>query len=141
MMDNESLRVNKVKKYICEKVLDNECLVNVDFLSNDPDNYSVNRIPVEPIVENWIIPMSKYKEIYNFSSRMPYGADEDDNLSNIGFFEKLENKIKVNNKNRILPDIKGIESIECLNVGSLQVNETQTAVFSIQIQIVYREGR
>ncbi len=140
-MDTKNLKINKVKEYICKKVLNSECFVNIDFLSNNPDNYSVDRVPVEPVVENWIIPIAKCKEVYNFRSRMTYGFDEADNLANIGFFEQLEEKIKSNNKLRILPDIPGIESIECINVGSLQINETQTAVFSIQIQIIYREDR
>jgi hypothetical protein len=38
-----------------------------------------------------------------------------------------------------LPDIEGIESIECLNAGTMVSANTNTAEFDIQIQIIYRE--
>ena len=39
----------------------------------------------------------------------------------------------------MLPDIVGIESIECLNCGTLINANTNSAEFDIQIQITYRE--
>ena len=46
-----------------------------------------------------------------------------------------------NNDNKILPDIKGIESISCLNCGTMNNANTNTAEFDIQIQITYREEK
>jgi hypothetical protein len=60
-------------------------------------------------------------------------------LINIGFFEKFEDIISSNNKQGILPDIKGIEEIRCLNCASMNNASTNTAEFDIQIQITYRE--
>ena len=37
-----------------------------------------------------------------------------------------------------LPDIEGIESIKCLNCGTLNDAETNTAEFDIQVEIVYK---
>ena len=39
----------------------------------------------------------------------------------------------------VLPEIKGIQSIECLNTGSLVSVNTNTAEFDIQLQITYME--
>ena len=96
-------------------------------------------MPVQPIVEKWIVPIEKRREVYNFTSRKIYSKDVDTNLKNIGFYEEIETKIVQNNKNKILPEIKGIEEIECLNCGSMQDTTNETAIFSIQIQITYRE--
>ena len=43
------------------------------------------------------------------------------------------------NKNKILPEIENIEKIECLNTGTIQNVTPETSVFSIQLQITYRE--
>ena len=50
-------------------------------------------------------------------------------------FEQL---IKTNNEEGNLPEIDGIEAIRCLNCGTMNSSETNTAEFDIQIQIEYR---
>jgi hypothetical protein len=111
--------------------------VNANFLSPDVNNYSLDRLPVQPIAENWIIPTKKFREVYEFRSRNTYGMEVAENIKNIGFFEELENKIYSNNKEGVLPEIEGIESIQCLNCGSLNIANTQDCVLSVQIQIEY----
>lgn len=77
--------------------------------------------------------------MYSFRSRREYTQETIENLKNIGFFEDFEKLIESNNKNGILPEIDRIESIECLNCGTLNYADTNTAEFDIQIQITYRE--
>lgn len=137
----EKLRVEALKEYllkILETVTED---LNVNFIdTSNVGDYSIIRLPVQPEVEKWIVPISVNQEVYNIESVKLYSQDEVSNLSNIGFFENLENKIKTNNIKKDLPKIDGIESIKCLNCGSLQSTNTNTAVFSIQIEIKYREG-
>ena len=47
--------------------------------------------------------------------------------------------IKEKNDHNKLPDIDGIETISCLNCGTLNNANTNTAEFDIQIQIEYRK--
>ena len=42
-----------------------------------------------------------------------------------------------NNKHHILPDIKGIQSIECLSNGTIQDVQKGTAKYVIQMRITY----
>ena len=72
---------------------------------------------------------------------MAYSQDTINNLLNIGFFEKFESIIKSNNKKGILPEINGIQNIECLNCGTMNSADTNTAEFDIQLQITYREEK
>ena len=135
-------RTYKLREYmftILDTLLtDNRYQVNANFLDNEIINYSLDRVPIEqPISENWIIPTKKYREVYEFRSRNSYGQDVMTNLTNIGFFEEFEDKIYSNNKKGVLPTIEGIESIECLNAGALNIANTQDAEFSILIQINY----
>ena len=113
--------------------------INADMLSNKIDDYSLDKIPTEKDVENWIIGGGIRRDVFSFRSRKAYSQDTINNLANIGFFEDFEKRINSNNKEGILPDIDGIESIECLNQGTMNNAETQTAEFDIQIQITYRE--
>jgi len=138
----DNLRITKLREYLMnlieEMKLDVEQL-NVNFLSNEINNYSLDKIGVIPQDEEWITGTIIYKDVYNFTSRMNYSADTITNLENIGFYEIFEKLIKQKNDANDLPDIEGIESIQCLNAGTMRMANTNTAEFSIQIQITYRE--
>ena len=137
------LRISKLRQYLLSVIdtitNDNTSQINANMLSNDINNYSLDKIPTNTEVESWIIGIVKRRDVYSFRSRMSYSQDTINNLKNIGFFEKFENIIKSNNDEGILPDIKGIESIECLNCGTMNNAETNTAEFDIQIQLTYIE--
>ena len=142
-MNTEDLRISKLRLYlfnIVEELNSNIVQINANMLSNDIDNYSLDKIPTRSEVEQWIIGPTIRKDVYSFRSRVAYSQDVINNLANVGFFEMFERKIKENNDNGILPDIDNIEDIECLNCGALKNAETNTAVFEIQLQITYRES-
>ena len=142
-MNTEDLRISKLRMYlfnIVEELNSNIVQINANMLSNDIDNYSLDKIPTRSEVEQWIIGPTIRKDVYSFRSRVSYSQDVINNLANVGFFEMFERKIKENNDNGILPDIENIEDIECLNCGALKNAETNTAVFEIQLQITYRES-
>lgn len=140
-METSNLRVTKLRAYLFDviaEINENYKQINVDFLSDDINNYSLDKMPIEREVNQWIIGNTLYKDVYSFRSRMNYSADTMSNIENIGFFENFEQTIKENDKNSIYPDIEGIESIKCLNCGTLNNANTKTAEFDIQIQIEYR---
>lgn len=142
-MNYNDLRISKLRSYlfnVINEISANNKQINVDMLSNDINNYSLNKIPTNVVVSSWIIGYELHKDVYSFRSRRAYSQDTINNLKNIGFFELFENKIKFNNDEGVLPDIDGIESIECLNCGTLNHAGTNTAEFDIQIQITYREN-
>lgn len=143
-MDYQDLRISKLRQYLFSIIdtltNDNKSQINAYMLSNNINNYSLDKIPTDTEVESWIIGISKKRDVYSFRSRMSYSQDTINNLKNIGFFEKFEEIIKSNNNEGNLPEIEGIESIECLNCGTMNNAETKTAEFDIQIQVTYREG-
>jgi hypothetical protein len=108
-------------------------------LSNKIDDYSLDKIPTDIEVENWIIGGGVHRDVYSFRSRKSYSIETIVNLKNVGFFEQFEKAIKTNNDKGILPDIKNIESIECLNCATMNKTDGKQAEFDIQIQITYRE--
>lgn len=139
------MRVSKLREYlftILNNLLDNSNYqINVDMLSNNIDDFSLDKIPTGTSVSNWIVNDGLKRDVYSFRSRKSYSQDTIENLKNIGFFEDFEKIIEDNNDNGILPNIDGIESIECLNSGTMLRNaDGKSAEFSIQIQITYRRG-
>ena len=139
----EEIRIEKLRKYLSEVlkelVKENKININANMLSKNINNYSLDKIPTASTVEKWITGGGIYKDVFSFRSRKAYSTDEINNLNNIGFFEKFENIIKSNNMKGVLPEIKGIQAIECLNNGTMVGVNTNTAEFDIQLQITYRE--
>ena len=142
-MNYNQARISKLREYLFNIIdtltTDKSYQINANMLSNDINNYSLDKIPTSSQVEKWITGLEIHRDVYSFRSRNAYSQDTINNLSNIGFFEKFESIIKSNNKKGVLPNIKGIESIECLNNATMVSATTNTAEFDIQIQITYRE--
>ena len=136
-------RITKLRQYLFEIIntltTNRNYQINADMLGKIGD-YSLDKIPTEIQVENWIIGASVRRDLYSFRSRKAYSQDTLNNLKNIGFFEEFEKIIKSNNDEGILPSIDNIESIECLNCGTLNSIDGTQATFDIQIQITYRDN-
>ena len=115
--------------------------INADFLGIDVNNYSLDKIPTASIVEEDIVGNKTDRDVYSFRSRNAYSSDRLSNLKNIGFFEEFQSIIQSNNDEGILPEINGITSIECLNQGTFNSADAsgKTAVFDIQLEIIYEE--
>ena len=143
-MEVNDLRISKLRQYLFNIIntltTNRNYQINADMLSKDINNYSLDKIPTDTEVQKWIIGIVKRRDVYSFRSRKSYSQDTINKLKNIGFFEEFEKTIKSNNDEGVLPDIKNIESIECLNCGTMISNDNgKTGTFDIQIQITYRE--
>ena len=140
-MDTRVAKLGIYLEKILEKLNNKYKKINADFLGIDVNNYSLDKIPTASEVETWLTGTKICRDVYSFRSRNPYSSDRLSNLKNIGFFETFQKIINSNNDNGILPDIDNIESIECLNQGTFNSADAsgKTAVFDIQLQIIYRE--
>ena len=135
-------RINKLREYlfgiINQLTTNRNYQISADMLSTNIDDYSLDKIPTGSELESWIIGGGVKRDVFSFRSRKLYGKDLT-NLSNIGFFERFEEIIKSNNEAGVLPEIDGIETIQCLSPGTLNSTNGTTAEFNIQIQITYRD--
>ena len=143
-MNIQELRISKLREYLFEIIntltTNRTYQINANMLSNQIDDYSLDKIPTASEVVKWITGDTINRDVYSFRSRKPYSQDTILNLKNVGFFEQFEYLIKDNNKKGILPDINGIESIECLNCATMVSNDGTQSEFDIQIQITYRSN-
>lgn len=144
-MEYKDTRISKLRTYLFSIIdtltTDKSYQINANMLDNDINNYSLDKIPTASTVSKWVNGVEIHRDVYSFRSRMAYSQDTINNLLNIGFFEKFESIIKSNNKKGILPEINGIQNIECLNCGTMNSADTNTAEFDIQLQITYREEK
>ena len=144
VVKTDELRITKLRTYLFKIIdtllTDNKYQINANMLSNEPNNYSLDKIPTSSTVEEWITGARICRDVYSFRNRVGYSQDTINNLINVGFFEIFEKLISSNNEKGILPNIEGIQSIQCLNCGSMNNANTNTAEFDIQLQIEYKEG-
>lgn len=138
-----SYRIEQLRDYLFDVIDDmlktKTYQINADMLADTPENFSLDKVPVKSEVDKWIMGIEIHRDVFNFRSRKLYSQDSTNNLSNIDFFEDFERIINSNNKKGILPKIEGIEHIKCLNAGTLDSADTNTAEFSVQIEIQYKE--
>lgn len=132
--------IEKIRKYLIEnKIVDEECRVNVDFLSENPTEFAIIPIAVNPILKKYIDGSSLRQYQFQLISCSYYGADVLQNMANSKFYEELYDKIETFNDEGILPDIEGIEGIECLNNGAILDATVNAARYSIQMRITYEK--
>ena len=89
-MNYNELRISKLRQYlfgVVEAINENCKQINADMLPNDIDNYSLDKIPVQTLVERWITGLEIHRDLFSFRSRCAYSNDVINNLLNIGFFE------------------------------------------------------
>lgn len=133
--------IEKIRNYFKTKVTLAEEFDNilVDFLGEDATSYSIEPIPVEPKIRPYRDGGSLNQYVFQFGSREFYDNSVAQNINNLGFYEKFQEEIETNNRNGVLPDIKGIQSIECLTPGTIQDVQNGTAKYVIQMRIIYEK--
>lgn len=133
--------IEKIRDYFKENVTLAEEFDNilVDFLGEDATSYSIEPIPIEPILKAYADGGSLNQYVFQFGSREFYDNSVAQNINNLGFYERFQEEIETNNKNGVLPEISGIQSIECLNNGTIQDVQNGTAKYVIQMRITYEK--
>lgn len=130
--------IEEIRKYLINNnIIDEQYRINVDFLGDNPTEFAIIPIKVNPIIKKHINGSSKRQFQFQLISCNYYGADVLQNMANSKFYENLYTLIEKNNSKRIFPNIDGIESIECLDNGAILDATTNTARYSIQMKITY----
>lgn len=135
----DSIR-NYMRNLECLDTFNNAIRVNVNYLEENTDTYSIEEVPISPIVKKYINGDSIRQYAFIFTSREPYGTDVLTNIDNSGFYEKLADEIERNNENGIFPLLDdGLESlmIEVTSTGYAFAVTEDTAQFQIQLKLKY----
>ena len=133
--------IEEIRKYFLENVTLAKEFDNIlaDFLGDEATSYTIEPIPTDVVLRQYSDGSSLNQLIFQFGSREFYDNSVAQNINNLDFYEKFREEIEKNNKNNVLPDIKGIQSIECLNNGTIQDVQNGTAKYIIQMRITYEK--
>lgn len=131
---------NYMRELKCLDTFNSAIKVNVNYLEPSPDTYSIEEIPIEPILKKYVNGDSIRQYAFIFTSREPYGVDVLQNIDNSGFYEKLADEIEFNNDNGIFPTLDtSLEPLEIkvTSTGYAFAVTESTAQFQIQMRLKY----
>lgn len=118
----------------------------VDYLAENPTEYAIYAVPSQiNYRENVLgeeIPLPVQTINYIFASREGYGADVEQNLANLGFYDEIVAWILEQNAQRNFPSINEgrIRSIvPTLTAYPIEVG-SDAARYQIQLRITYRRN-
>ena len=129
--------INAIREYFEEQDILKNKKVNIDFIKNNTNEYIIEPVPIEPIYKPYVDGKAIRQYVFQFSSLNYLTSEVINNLLNSEFYENFSKIIEENNKKGILPKIEGIQSIECLNIGTIENEEQNKAKYSIQMRILY----
>lgn len=131
--------VEKIREYFLKHVTLAKEFNNIlaDFLEDEATTYTIEPVSVEPILTPYTDGSALRQFVFQFGSREYYDNSDKQNIENLDFYERFQEEIESNNKNKILPDIEGIQEIECLSNGTIQDVQNGTAKYVIQMRITY----
>lgn len=135
--------IESVKTYIKTCPALNELArVNVDFLPEKPDTYSIEEVPTETIIEKYLDGSSKRQFTFVFAARLNYSDEIRNNIDNSGFYEDFAAWLEECSDNEILPEMAaGLDpvKIEALSNGYLFdiSGDLTNARYQIQCRLIY----
>jgi len=135
----ESIR-NYIKQMSCLETFNNAIRVNVNYLDSDADTYSIEEVPVNPIVKKYVNGDTVRQYDFVFTSREPYSSEELQNIDNSGFYEKFANEIEDKNDSEVFPTLdSGLEALEIkvTTTGYAFAISEDTAQYQIQLKLKY----
>ena len=124
----------------CLEMFNNAIRVNVNYLEPNVDTYSIEEMPIEPILKQYINGDSIRQYAFIFTSREPYGSDVLQNIDNSGFYEKFADEIETKNDNEVFPILDSkleVREIKVTSTGYAFAVSEDTAQYQIQLRLKY----
>lgn len=111
--------------------------VNVDYIKDNPQSYSIDETPVDPVLQNFSDGGRRLQIQFDFSIQANFSVLE--NIKNSKFCDDFTDWIYEQNKQENLPKIDGAVWIKCLGRGTILQTTDSTAIYVIPIQVAYEE--
>ena len=115
----------------------NKGKVNLDYIKEKPQSYSIDETPVEPVLNEFRDGGRRLQIQFDFSIQANFSVLE--NIKNSKFCDDFTTWIKEQDKIRNLPKIDGICWIKCTGRGTILQTTDTTAIYVIPMQVVYDE--
>lgn len=111
--------------------------VNVDYIKDNPQSYSIDETPVDPVLQNFSDGGRRLQIQFDFSIQANFSVLE--NIKNSKFCDDFTDWIYEQNKQENLPKIDGAVWIKCLGRGTILQTTDSTAIYVIPMQVAYDE--
>ncbi len=108
--------------------------VNVDYIEDKIDRYSIDETPNTTVIQKFTDGGSRRQITFNFSISAPFDVLE--NIKNSKFCDDIMEWVEIQDFNRNYPKIEGAESITCNRGTILQTTETN-AIYVMPINFIY----
>lgn len=108
--------------------------VNVDYIKDEIDSYSIDETPNTTILQKFQDGGSRRQITFNFSISAPFNTLE--NIQNSRFCDDLMEWVEQQDNIGNYPEIEGAERITCNRGTILQTTET-TAIYVMPINFIY----
>ena len=137
MEEEQKSYMQLIKEWIEKCPLLNNGKINVDYLKDDINNYSIDKTPVNPILKTYSDGGTLRQITLDFSVQAPLSSQSIVNLTNSKFCEDFMDWIEEQNKINKLPKIPGITQIMCTSPGYVLHKTETTAIYVIQLNCQY----
>lgn len=137
MEEEQKSYMQLIKEWIEKCPLLNNGKINVDYLKDDINNYSIDKTPVNPILKTYSDGGTLRQITLDFSVQAPLSSQSIVNLTNSKFCEDFMDWIEEQNKINKLPKIPGITQIMCTSSGYVLHKTETTAIYVIQLNCQY----
>ena len=111
--------------------------VNLDFIDSDPQSYSLDETPVDPVLNKFRDGGRRLQIQFDFSIQANFSVLE--NIKNSKFCDNFTKWIYIQDRDENLPEIDNICWIKCLGRGTITQTTDTTAIYSIPMQVAYDE--
>ena len=134
-MENKS-KIELISDFIGKCPYLNNGKINVDYIKDKPQSYSVNETPANPIITQFKNGDGTRRQIvFDFVVQASFSILE--NLKNSKFCDVFMDWIEEQNNNYNFPEIEGIEEIECTGRGTIVQTTENTAIYVIPMRVIY----
>lgn len=135
--------IEKIRKYFLDcPLIDNQSRINVDYLGVDAIEYTIDSVPTDTIIKQYVDGGALKQYVFVFGSREYYGPDTLQNMENSGFYEKFSKWIEEQSNIGELPILSGSKQatkMEVLTSGYLFDTSEDNARYQVQCRLVYYE--
>lgn len=116
--------------------------VNVDFLPERPDTYSIEEVPTQTVIRRYLDGSSERQFLFTFAARLNYSDEVRNNIDNSSFFEDFENWLERCTEKEIFPEMsEGLtpSKIEAISSGYLFdiSGDLSNSRYQIQCRLIY----
>lgn len=133
----EKSKIELIKEFIETCPLLKNGKVNVDYIKDKPQSYSIDETPATTILTQFADGGTRNQILFDFSIQANFSILE--NIKNSKFCDDFTKWIYIQDRDGNLPKIDNVCWIRCTGRGTiLQTTET-TAIYVIPMQVAYDE--